>query len=254
MLTKIIRQSVVGITLLELGKLPLDFGGLSLGLELANVLEPFFRRAFLGFGTSDSAPGGAEGARALERQCRFAKSVSVPSQTSSGRRPRGLPRNLRCALSLRRGRRLVRACALARVQTSRRSRSCGSRLCLLALAQSFGRTRDIRCEPPLPRTEALVRALLLSIAPRCGLRNRRCRRPGNWLLLDSRRLGRLIGTRHRRRHRVQTGLPLEHHERQRSCHDHGRGERYRRAPATRREAARMLSSTRCGGTGASASR
>src|SRR5712692_2772400 len=111
----------------ELGKLALDFGGLALGLELANILEPFLRRALLGFGTSDSARGGAEGARALERRCRFAKSVSVPSQTSSGRRPRGLPRNLRCALSLRRGRRLVRACALARSSSrSRRASACAT--------------------------------------------------------------------------------------------------------------------------------
>src|SRR6266851_7192007 len=168
------------MALLELGKLALGFGHLALRLELADILEPFFRRAFLGFGTSDSARGGAEGARALERQCRFAKSVSVPSQTSGGRRPRGLPRNLRCALSLRRGRRLVRACALARG----RSRGRGSGLCLLALAQSFGRGRDIRCEPALPRDQAFARsgafapALLRSIAPRFGSRNGCCGRPG----------------------------------------------------------------------------
>src|SRR5712692_4137248 len=153
----------------ELGKLALDFGGLALGLELANILEPFLRRALLGFGNSDSARGGAEGARALERQCRVAKSVSVSSQ-SSRRRPRGLP-DLRCALSLRRGRRLVRACALARGRNRSRSGPC------LLLAQSFRRARDIRCEPGLPRAEAFarrgvpVRLRLHPIAPGCGSRN-----------------------------------------------------------------------------------
>src|SRR5437867_6416621 len=97
---------------LELGKLALDFGGLSLGLELADILEPFFRSALLGFGTRDTARRSADDACALERQRRFTQGIRVRSQ-SSRRCPQGLP-DLRCALSIRRERRLVRACALAR--------------------------------------------------------------------------------------------------------------------------------------------
>src|SRR5712691_9039582 len=151
------------IALLEFGKLPLDFGGLSLRLELADILEPFFRRALLGFGTRAAARGGADDARALERRCRLPKSVSVPNQ-SSPRRPRGLPG------SIRRERLLVRARARARERSrSRRSRPC------LFLARSFGRARDIRREAGLLRSGAHIlssaraRARLLPISPRFGL-------------------------------------------------------------------------------------
>src|SRR5713101_52454 len=178
---------------LELGKLPLGFGRLALSLELANILEPFFRRALLGFGDRGAARRRADDARALERQCRFTKSVRVSDQ-GSRRRPRDLPWSLRCALSIRRERLLVRACALAR----ERSRSRGSRPCFL-LAQSFRRARDLRCEPALPRSEAfipggaLARARLLSIAPRCSLRDGPGRRRCGARQLRARRFRRCVG-------------------------------------------------------------
>jgi len=68
-LTHIFRQAVIGISLLEFGELAFSFDGLALRLELANILEPFFRRALLGFGNRDAARSGADDACALERRC-----------------------------------------------------------------------------------------------------------------------------------------------------------------------------------------
>src|SRR6266853_176616 len=78
-LAQILRQYVIGIALLEFGQLSLDLGHLALGPELANVLEPFFRRALLGFGDGDTARRAADCASALERRCGFPKTVRARS-------------------------------------------------------------------------------------------------------------------------------------------------------------------------------
>src|SRR6266487_876747 len=84
-LAQVLRQDVVGIAFLELGELALGFARLALGLELANVLEPLFRRALLGLGYGDTARQAADGAGALERSCGFLKSVRARGWGSRGR-------------------------------------------------------------------------------------------------------------------------------------------------------------------------
>src|SRR6266699_2248280 len=68
-LAQVLRQAVIGIALLELAQLALGLGRLTLGLELANILQPFFRRALTGFGNRETARARGSGTRVLAR-CR----------------------------------------------------------------------------------------------------------------------------------------------------------------------------------------
>src|SRR5204862_5003384 len=74
-LAQVLRQDVVGVALLELAQLALGFDRLAFGLELANIRQPFFRRALLGFRNRETVSDCSTGARALERRCRFADNV-----------------------------------------------------------------------------------------------------------------------------------------------------------------------------------
>src|SRR6266516_7776765 len=233
-LAQVLRQDVVGMAFLELGELALGFARLALGLELANVLEPLFRCALLGLGYGDTAR--QAGAGALERSCGFPKSIRARGWASRGR--------------LRRPDRLL---------SLEDALGIGQGLCLFALAKYFDPGRDCRhacglpCSAAFARKRGFDRTLFRPVKRGCGLRDGRRRR--GVLYLDWRRFPRrLDALRLRRRsarrlcrrnfrrpnrprclgrYRVETGLPLEHHERQREGHEHGRGERDRRAPAAR---------------------
>src|SRR6266581_1263650 len=131
-LAQVLRQDVVGIAFLELGELALGFGRLAVGLELANVREPFFRCALLRFGDGDAARQAADGA--LDRRCGFPKSIRARGRGSRGR--------------LRRPDRLL---------SLEDALGIGQGLCLFALAKYFDSGRDCRHACRLPCSAAFAR-------------------------------------------------------------------------------------------------
>src|SRR5882762_9903580 len=162
-LAQVLRQYVIGIALPELGEFALDLGHLALGPELANILEPFFRRALLGFGNRETVRDCSGDARSLERGSGLRKRAGCRGSCGRLHRSRLLTK-LRRALSVGHGR-------------------GQSRLRLLALAEYHRRARNLRHECRLPRAEAsprngaLARTLSYWIALE-GLRDRRGRRDG----------------------------------------------------------------------------
>src|SRR5437870_1112422 len=162
-LAQVLRQYVIGIAFPELGEFTLDLGHLALGPELANILEPFFRRSLPGFGNREAVRDCSGDARSLERGCGLRKRACC--RGSCGRLHRsGLLTKLRRALSGGHG-------------------SGQSRLRLLALAQYLRRARNLRHEYRLPRagacgrSRALARTLFGALALE-GMRDRRGRRDG----------------------------------------------------------------------------
>src|SRR3989441_9290893 len=162
-LAQVLRQYVIGIAFPELGEFTLDLGHLALGPELANILEPFFRRALPGFGNRETVRDCSGDARSLERGCGLRKRARC--RGSRGRLHRSGPlTKLRRALSVGHG-------------------SGQSRLRLLALAQDLRRARNPRHECRLPRAEASPRNGALGRTPFYwialeGLRDRPSRRDG----------------------------------------------------------------------------
>src|SRR6266853_5744684 len=101
-LAQVLRQYVIGIAFPELGEFTLDLGHLALGPELANILEPFFRRALPGFGNRETVRDCSGDARSLERGCGLRKRARC--RGSRGRLHRsGLLTKLRRALSVGHG-------------------------------------------------------------------------------------------------------------------------------------------------------